>query len=69
MFGVALTVLENVLSHLPLRQHCAYPHIVALLRNKRAYGFPYIIGILLLMPDPGRATMPGIVPKPVSMVF
>lgn len=68
MFGVALTVLENVLSHLPLRQHCAYPQIVSLLRNERAHGFLYIIGILLLIPDPGRATMPGIVPKPVSMM-
>ncbi|HET9373691.1 MAG TPA: glycoside hydrolase family 20 zincin-like fold domain-containing protein, partial [Chthoniobacterales bacterium] len=26
------------------------------------------MGILLLIPDPGRAIMPGIVPKPVSTV-
>jgi hexosaminidase len=35
---------------------------------KRAHGLSYMIGILLLIPDPCRATMPGIVPKPVSMI-
>ena len=57
MFGVALTVLGNIHSHLSQRHPCGFPQIVALL-----------MGILLLVPDPGRAIMPGIVPKPVSTV-
>src|ERR1700746_4149652 len=68
MFDFAPLVLKNVLFYLPQRQRRGYPDFVAFLRNKRAHGLPYMIGILFLIPDPCRATMPGVVPKPVSMV-
>jgi len=55
-------------SGLILKRFPAVHQIAELLRNKLVYCFRYLIWVVLLVPFQGRATMPGIVPKPVSIV-
>ncbi len=52
-----------------LRRFLAVHQIAELLRNKLVHCFRHLIWVILLIPLQGRAaTMPGIVPKPVSIV-
>jgi hypothetical protein len=44
-----------------------YP-IAELLRKKLVHCFSHLIWLVVLVPFQSRATMPGIVPKPISVV-
>ena len=55
-------------SGLILRRFLAVHHITERLRTRLVHCCRHLILVVLLVPFQGQATMPGIVPKPVSMV-
>src|ERR1700741_481098 len=55
-------------SGLVRRRFAAVYPIAELLRKKLAHCFSHLIWLVALIPFQSRATMPGIVPKPISVV-
>ena len=53
---------------LPSRRFPAANQIAELLRKKLVHCFSHLIWLVVLVPFQSRATMPSIVPKPVSVV-